>query len=72
MKKKSNPSPPLSRDERPKPPPAPPEKIKYTMQEILLLLVELKDHKDKFGKTEYYKTMQPKAWKLARAILCLN
>ena len=32
-------------------------------------LVDLKDHKDKHGKDEYYLTNQPKAWEYARQVL---
>ena len=32
----------------------------------LEFLVQVKDHKDKFGKDEWYKTNQPIAWECAR------
>lgn len=39
------------------------------MQELLRRLVELKDHKEKAGKTLWYDREQPKAWEDARALL---
>lgn len=36
---------------------------------ILQALVELKDHKDLYGKTEHYQITQPKTWEAAKKFL---
>lgn len=40
-----------------------------TAEEILIALVDLKDHKDKSGKTDLYLEMQPKLWETARKVV---
>ena len=39
------------------------------IREALLALVYLKEHKDQFGKTDYYLLRQPKAWSDANKAL---
>jgi len=43
--------------------------LNYSLIDLLSILVELKDHKDKFGKDEYYLENQPIAWANARNLL---
>lgn len=41
-------------------------------EKVLKKLVHLKDHKDLFGKDEWYKENQPKAWEEARKAIAEN
>lgn len=45
------------------------EEIIKMLANSLIILVELKDLKDKYGKTKDYLEQQPKAWELARLAL---
>lgn len=36
------------------------------LEALLQELVDLKDHKDQYGKTDYYRQHQPDAWRRAR------
>lgn len=47
--------------------PTPSREAEY--REVLNELVQLKDHKDKFGKSPHYLENQPKAWEKAKLIL---